>query len=69
MLLGVRWLGPLDDGELIVKATVGEGGGVDVFLVETVFDTLNSKAALFALEKCFDEAGRAFHARAAGGAS
>ena len=26
-------------------------GGVDIFLVETVFDTLNAKAALFAIEK------------------
>ena len=30
-------------------------GGVDIFLVETVFDTLNAKAALFALEELFDE--------------
>jgi len=29
-------------------------GGVDVFLVETIFDTLNAKAALFALETFFD---------------
>lgn len=28
-------------------------GGVDMFLVETIFDTLNAKAALFALEKFF----------------
>jgi 5-methyltetrahydrofolate--homocysteine methyltransferase len=33
-------------------------GGVDVLLVETVFDTLNSKAALFAIEKYFDLIGR-----------
>ena len=33
-------------------------GGVDILLVETVFDTLNSKAALFAIEKCFDVIGR-----------
>jgi 5-methyltetrahydrofolate--homocysteine methyltransferase len=33
-------------------------GGVDLLIVETVFDTLNSKAALFAIEKCFDEMGR-----------
>jgi 5-methyltetrahydrofolate--homocysteine methyltransferase len=33
-------------------------GGVDLFLVETVFDTLNAKAALFALEGFFDERGR-----------
>ncbi|MCR4315329.1 MAG: methionine synthase [Planctomycetes bacterium] len=33
-------------------------GGVDVLLVETVFDTLNSKAALFAAENVFDKLGR-----------
>jgi 5-methyltetrahydrofolate--homocysteine methyltransferase len=33
------------------------GGGVDAFLVETIFDTLNAKAALFALELLFDETG------------
>jgi 5-methyltetrahydrofolate--homocysteine methyltransferase len=32
-------------------------GGVDSFLVETIFDTLNAKAALFALELLFDETG------------
>jgi 5-methyltetrahydrofolate--homocysteine methyltransferase len=32
-------------------------GGVDAFLVETIFDTLNAKAALFALELLFDETG------------
>jgi len=30
-------------------------GGVDVLLVETVFDTLNCKAALFAIEVVFEE--------------
>ena len=30
-------------------------GGVDLLLVETVFDTLNAKAALFAIESYFDE--------------
>ncbi|GAB4248661.1 MAG: hypothetical protein Kow0079_00920 [Vicingaceae bacterium] len=30
-------------------------GGVDIFLVETVFDTLNAKAALFAIEEIFEE--------------
>ena len=30
-------------------------GGVDVLLVETVFDTLNAKAALFAIEEVKDE--------------
>ena len=33
-------------------------GGVDTLLVETIFDTLNAKAALFALEEAFDEIGR-----------
>jgi 5-methyltetrahydrofolate--homocysteine methyltransferase len=33
-------------------------GGVDLLLLETVFDSLNSKAALFAIEKCFDALGR-----------
>jgi len=30
-------------------------GGVDALLVETIFDTLNAKAALFAIETCFEE--------------
>ena len=30
-------------------------GGADIFLVETVFDTLNCKAALFAIDKLFEE--------------
>ncbi|MEE2786897.1 MAG: methionine synthase [Myxococcota bacterium] len=32
-------------------------GGVDALLVETVFDTLNCKAALFAIEEVFEERG------------
>ena len=32
-------------------------GGVDALLVETIFDTLNAKAALFALEEVFEELG------------
>ncbi|MBV5302885.1 MAG: methionine synthase [Chlorobium sp.] len=32
-------------------------GGVDLLLVETVFDTLNCKAALFAIEEFFDRTG------------
>ncbi|MDQ2962784.1 MAG: homocysteine S-methyltransferase family protein [Pseudomonadota bacterium] len=32
-------------------------GGVDLLLVETVFDTLNAKAALFAIDSYFDEHG------------
>jgi 5-methyltetrahydrofolate--homocysteine methyltransferase len=34
-------------------------GGVDALLVETIFDTLNAKAALFAIESLFDERGEA----------
>ncbi len=33
-------------------------GGCDVLLVETIFDTLNAKAAIFALETLFEEHGR-----------
>ncbi len=33
-------------------------GGSDMLLVETVFDTLNAKAALFAIEELFDEIGK-----------
>jgi 5-methyltetrahydrofolate--homocysteine methyltransferase len=33
-------------------------GGVDILLVETIFDTLNAKAALFGIESCFERLGR-----------
>ncbi|QAU33147.1 methionine synthase [Janthinobacterium sp. 17J80-10] len=33
-------------------------GGVDVLLVETIFDTLNCKAALFAIDAYFEETGK-----------
>ncbi|MBK1715597.1 homocysteine S-methyltransferase family protein [Rubrivivax gelatinosus] len=32
-------------------------GGVDLFLVETIFDTLNAKAAIFALDELMEERG------------
>ena len=32
-------------------------GGVDGLLVETIFDTLNAKAALFAIDECFEQTG------------
>ncbi len=32
-------------------------GGSDLFLIETIFDTLNAKAAVFALESYFEETG------------
>ena len=33
-------------------------GGVDILLVETIFDTLNAKAALFAIEEVFEKLGK-----------
>ncbi|HEV7206364.1 MAG TPA: methionine synthase [Jatrophihabitans sp.] len=33
-------------------------GGADVLLIETIFDTLNAKAAIFAVETLFEERGR-----------
>ncbi|MFN5444715.1 MAG: homocysteine S-methyltransferase family protein [Crocinitomicaceae bacterium] len=36
-----------------VKALID--GGVDILLVETIFDTLNAKAALFAIDEVFGE--------------
>ncbi|MCC7635498.1 homocysteine S-methyltransferase family protein [Stenotrophomonas rhizophila] len=32
-------------------------GGADTLMVETIFDTLNAKAALFAIEEAFDDRG------------
>ncbi|MGB5104316.1 MAG: methionine synthase [Steroidobacteraceae bacterium] len=46
-----------------LAATYGEAvralvdGGVDLLLVETIFDTLNAKAALFAVRQVLDETG------------
>ncbi len=33
-------------------------GGADIILIETIFDTLNAKAAIFAVQDVFDELGR-----------
>jgi 5-methyltetrahydrofolate--homocysteine methyltransferase len=33
-------------------------GGVDLLLIETIFDTLNAKAAIFAIKKFFRDAGK-----------
>ncbi len=33
-------------------------GGADILLIETIFDTLNAKAALFAIETYFEETGK-----------
>ena len=46
----------VDAYTLQVKALMD--GGVDLLLVETVFDTLNAKAALFAIQQYFDEIGK-----------
>jgi len=32
-------------------------GGVDIILIETIFDTLNAKAAIFAVKRVFDDRG------------
>ena len=40
-----------------VKAMVE--GGVDLLLIETIFDTLNAKAAIYAIKKYFRESGQA----------
>ena len=37
-------------------------GGADLLLCETTFDTLNLKAALFAIQQLFDDKGRLRHA-------
>ncbi|MEI8342466.1 MAG: homocysteine S-methyltransferase family protein, partial [Verrucomicrobiota bacterium] len=39
-----------------VEVLVAEG--VDLLLVETIFDTLNAKAALFAIEEVFEQSGK-----------
>jgi 5-methyltetrahydrofolate--homocysteine methyltransferase len=41
-------------------------GGADILLVETAFDTLNMKAALFAIERYFEESGRRLPIMASG---
>lgn len=35
-------------------------GGVDILLVETIFDTLNAKAALFAIQTLFEDTGKEY---------
>lgn len=42
--------------EAYAEATKGLiDGGVDLIIIETIFDTLNAKAAIFAVEQVFDE--------------
>ena len=43
---------------LLLQANGLVDGGADVLLIETIFDTLNAKAAIFAVETLFEERGR-----------
>ena len=50
----------VDNGAQILDVNMDEGlieGGADVIMVETIFDTLNAKAALYAVEEAFDDRG------------
>ncbi len=49
-----------DDLVLIYKEQISAliAGGVDAILIETIFDTLNAKAAIFAAEKTMSEIGK-----------
>jgi 5-methyltetrahydrofolate--homocysteine methyltransferase len=45
--------------ETYLEATRGLiDGGADIILIETIFDTLNAKAAIFAVQSFFEEQGR-----------
>ena len=44
-------------GAYLEQARALAAAGVDALLIETIFDTLNAKAALFATELLFDETG------------
>lgn len=41
-------------------------GGADILLVETIFDTLNAKAAFFGIQELFDEIGKVLPLMASG---
>ena len=45
----------VDDYSLATRALIE--GGVDIIMIETIFDTLNAKAAVFAVQSVFDELG------------
>lgn len=51
----------IDFDSLVKSYTVAANalieGGVDILMIETIFDTLNAKAALFALEQLFEKNG------------
>jgi len=44
-------------GTYLIGARALIEGGADLFLIETIFDTLNAKAAIFAVRQAMDEAG------------
>ena len=54
-----RYVTPFDALKVAYKEQVIAlmDGGVDLLLVETVFDTLNAKAALFSIQEVFGEKG------------
>ncbi len=52
----VSWKQVVDAYTQQIRALIE--GGVDALLIETIFDTLNSKAALFAAEGVFEEIGK-----------
>ena len=52
----VSWKQVVDAYTQQIRALIE--GGVDALLIETIFDTLNSKAALFAAETVFEEIGK-----------
>jgi 5-methyltetrahydrofolate--homocysteine methyltransferase len=41
-------------------------GGADLLLIETIFDTLNAKAALFAIDELMEELGKSYPVMASG---
>ena len=49
--------GPAQRAACCLQAEALLDGDVDLFLVETIFDTLNAKAALYALERLFEARG------------
>ncbi len=56
---GFRNVTYLELVDAYIEATRGLiDGGSDIILVETVFDTLNAKAALFAVDQVFEEIGQ-----------
>ncbi len=58
---GFRNISFQDLVDIYAEATRGLiDGGADLILIETIFDTLNAKAAAFAVQQVFDDLGKAF---------